>query len=86
MSIEEIEKKILKKVRRDARTWKAWEFLKQGYHLTSLEFFKATGDMNLRNKISILRKAGAPISSRRVGGKSKGFYKEYFLDLESQDD
>ena len=83
MTIQQIENSLQKRIRKNTRTWKAWELLKNGHKLTSLGFFKITGDMNLRSKISVLKKNGAPISSRKVGGKNQGFYKEYFLDFNS---
>lgn len=58
------------------------DWLKSGREITALEAAKMWDELNLRNKISILRSDGWPIHSREEKAKHGGVYKVYFLDGE----
>lgn len=55
------------------------DWLKSGREITALEAAKMWNELNLRNKISILRADGWPIHSREEKQNGKVF-KVYFLD------
>lgn len=57
-------------------------WLKSGREITALEAAHMWNELNLRNKISILRADGWPIHSREEKAPGKGIYKVYFLDGE----
>jgi len=58
------------------------DHLKNGNEITALEASKKWDELNLRNKICILRSDGYPIHSREEKSKHGGVYKVYFLDGE----
>lgn len=58
------------------------DHLKNGNEITAIEAAKMWDELNLRNKISILRSDGWPIHSREEKAKYGGIYKVYFLDSE----
>lgn len=58
------------------------DWLKSGREITAIEAAKMWDELNLRNKISILRSDGWPIHSREEKAKHGGVYKVYFLDGE----
>lgn len=58
------------------------DHLKNGNEITALEASKKWDELNLRNKICILRSDGYPIHSREEKAKHGGIYKVYFLDGE----
>lgn len=58
------------------------DWLKKGNEITALEASRMWNELNLRNKISILRADGWPIHSREEKAPHGGKYKVYFLDGE----
>ena len=60
------------------------DWLKSGREITAIEAAKMWDELNLRNKISILRSDGWPIHSREEKAKHGGIYKVYFLDGENK--
>lgn len=58
------------------------DWLKSGREITALEAARMWDELNLRNKISVLRSDGWPIHSREEKAKHGGVYKVYFLDGE----
>lgn len=58
------------------------DHLKKGNEITAIEAAKMWDELNLRNKICILRSDGWPIHSREEKSKNGVFYKVYFLDGE----
>jgi len=58
------------------------DWLKSGREITALEASKMWNELNLRNKISVLRSDGWPIHSREEKSPHGGVYKVYFLDGE----
>jgi hypothetical protein len=62
------------------------EYLKSGYTLTALEALKLFNTMNLRNRISELRREGYNIQNRTIyNDKNRKHYSEYWLSDEPQD-
>lgn len=58
------------------------DWLKSGREITAIEAAKMWDELNLRNKICILRSDGWPINSREERSKNNKPYKVYFLDGE----
>ena len=56
------------------------DYLKQGKEITALDAVALWNELNLRNKISILRRRGWQILSREVPSENGGKYKVYYLD------
>jgi len=56
------------------------EYLKQGNEITALDAVALWNELNLRNKISILRRRGWQILSREEPSEKGGKYKVYYLD------
>ena len=60
------------------------DHLKNGNEITAIQASQKWNELNLRNKICILRSDGYPIHSREEKSKNGGFYKVYFLDGEKK--
>ena len=56
------------------------EYLKTGKSITAYEAATMWGELNLRNKISDLRKRGWNILSEEIPSKKGGKFKRYYLD------
>ncbi len=56
------------------------DYLKQGKEITALDAVALWNELNLRNKISILRRRGWQILSREEPSENGGKYKVYYLD------
>lgn len=65
---------------------KILEYLKLGHSLTALEALSLFGTMNLRNRISELRKEGYNIQDRTIHNKTTGkHYSQYWFASEPPD-
>lgn len=61
------------------------DWLQGGREISALDAAMMWGELNLRNKISVLRADGWPITSREEMSKNGRKYKVYFLDGEKFD-
>ena len=58
-------------------------WLRRGNEITAIEAVKMWNELNVRNKISILRERGWPIRSREERNPTTGaVYKVYYLDMD----
>ena len=59
------------------------EHLKTGKSITALEAVEIWGELNLRNKISELRRQGWQIHSTEVPSDKGGKFKKYYLNMQN---
>lgn len=59
------------------------EYLKAGNSITALDAFELWKELNLRNKISELRRRGWQILSDEEQSDNGGKFKKYYLDFEA---
>lgn len=57
------------------------DFLKRGERLSAFDAVTMWNELNLRNKISVLRSRGWQILSEEVQSAHGGKFKVYFLDM-----
>jgi len=62
------------------------EYLKTGKSITAIEAFELWEELNLRNKISELRRHGWVIHSEEHPSSKGGKFKKYYLDMENPRD
>ena len=60
------------------------EYLKTGKSITALEAVEIWGELNLRNKISELRRQGWQIHSDEMPSDKGGKFKKYYLNMQNQ--
>lgn len=58
------------------------DHLKEGKSITAFEAVELWGELNLRNKISELRRRGWRIFSEEIPNPRGGTYKRYYLDMD----
>ncbi len=58
------------------------EHLKEGKSITAYEAVELWGELNLRNKISELRRQGWQIHSEEIPSPNGGKFKKYYLNME----
>jgi hypothetical protein len=58
------------------------EYLQTGRSITAFEAVEIWGELNLRNKISELRRQGWQIHSEEVESARGGKFKNYYLNME----
>ena len=59
------------------------DYLKTGKSITALEAVEIWGELNLRNKISELRRSGWQIHSEALPSDKGGKFKRYYLNMEN---
>ncbi len=62
------------------------DHLKEGKSITAFEAVELWGELNLRNKISELRRRGWRIFSDEIQNPNGGKYKRYYLDMDNPKD
>jgi len=63
-------------------TDKVFKHLLKGEKISSVDAYELWREMNVRNKISILRGDGWPIRSEEKPSGKGGVYKIYYLDMD----
>lgn len=61
---------------------KVFDYLMDGHKLSAVDAFALWNEMNVRNKICILRSDGWPIRSEEKPSEKGGSYKVYFMDMD----
>jgi len=57
-------------------------YLKEGNEISAIQASSMWNELNVRNKISILREEGWPITSSEEPSKHGGYYKVYSLNMD----